>query len=527
MRVIWILTSNSDSRIVLVKNFLRANLAFIVILIIALFIWSYVFSLAATDFLTDGSQPYRAVWNGSGSIELFGFTAYFNFEGYLDYDYYYNSWGQQFVNGFAPYSDAFNRIQIGDTFYNTPYFFPPLYVYMCALGVSLPMGPFGIAFLLALFGFLTAFPVYGIATYLSQNSQVGVVAAGTYLLNPVTLFYTVFEWLNPAPFVFFATLSFYLLMRGNRLSGTLAMVTSALFKQTAFFLALPLIAYLLRKPPVKDAKVTEDGLQPSSDDLDPRGFVKMIVYVLVFAGAISLPFLLDIGNYLYYIFQRPGGILYSNVTQLPNPSQPITFVVLFISINQVIQNLNASRGIILPEIPEAILQLINQGQYYTIFLVIAMIPLFLLILFNKKDDTNLRKYWSRTMFLTLLLMLSVHLFSPRGIYKYYCVLLIPFFSILSVSSMISPRKEKIDLSFFMIINPIIFGFLIMFPSRYVYLAYLVLIAVGYIAHRQFSLVLGLFTDVFRSINKKYRKPTEEKTFTADKSNETEEHISNS
>jgi hypothetical protein len=93
--------------------------------------------------------------------------------------------------------------------------------------------------------------------------------------------------------------------------------------------------------------------------------------------------------------------------------------------------------------------------------------------------------------------------------------------------MISPRKEKIGLSFFMIINPIIFGLLIMFPSRYVYLAYLVLIAVGYIAHKQFSLVLGLVTDVFRSIIKKYRKPTREETFPAEKSNETEEHISNS
>ena len=496
-------------------------------LIIASIVWFYVFSLAATDFLIGGSQPHRAVWNGSGSMELFGFTVYFNFEGYLDYDYYYNSWGQQFVSGFTPYTDAFNRIQIDDTFYNTPYFFPPLYVYMCALGVSLPMGPFGIAFLLTLFGFLTAFPIYGIATYFSQNTQVGVVAAGTYLLNPVTLFYTVFEWLNPAPFVFFAMLSFYLLMRGNRLSGTLAMVTSALFKQTAFFLALPLIAYILRKPPVENPEVTEDGSQPSGDDLDHRGFVKMMVYVLLFAGAISLPYILDIGNYLYYIFQRPGGVMYTDLTRLPNPSQPVTFVVLLIRFNQVIQNLNASGGFVLPEIPVDLLQFVNIGLYYTVFLVIAMMPVFLLILLNKKDDANLRKYWSRMMFLTLLLMLSVHLFSPRGIYKYYCVLLIPFFSILSVSSMISVRKEKIDLSFFMIINPIIFGFLIIFPSRYIYLAYLILITVGYIAHKQFSLVLGIITDVFRNMRDRYRKPTSKEVIYETKSSETSGNITNS
>jgi len=500
---------------------------FIIILIIALFVWSFVFSVAATDLITGGSQPYRAVWNGSGNFDLFGYTVHYNFEGYLDYDYYYNSWGQQFVKGFSPYTDAFNRAEIGDRFYNTIYFLPPLYVYMCALGVSLPMGPFGIGFLLTFFGYLTAIPIYGISAYLSQNNRVGAVATATYLFNPVVLFHTVFEWLNPAPFVFFAMLSFFLLMRGNRLSGTLAMATSVLFKQTAFFLVLPLLAYLLRKPPVKNAVVTEEGLKPAGDDIDLRGFVKMAVYVLIFVGAVSLPYLMDIGNYIYYIFQRPGGFLLINVTTLPNVSQPISFTVLLISLNMVIQNLNASLGLMLPEIPESFVQLVNLGTYYTIFLVITMIPLLLKMLLTKKDDTNLRQYWSKMMFLTLLLMLCLHLFSPRGIYKYYTVLLIPFFSILPVSNMISQRTEKTGLSIFMILNPIMFGLLIIFPSRYVYLAYLVLILVGYIAHKQFSLVMGLVTHGLRRIPKRFRKPTHASTVVEDTSSDVIETNPNS
>jgi len=506
---------NSTSPIHLIKKHIRSNLAFIVILIVASVVWCYVFSLAVTDFYTGGEQPYRAVWNGSGHFEIFGYTVYFSFEGYLDYDYYYNSWGQQFASGITPYTDAFNRIQFGDSVYNTPYFFPPLFVYMCALGVSLPMGAVGIGFLITLFGFLTAFPVYGISTYLSQNKMVGSIAVGTYLFNPVVLFHTAFEWLNPAPFVFFAMLSFYLLMRGNRLSGTLAMVTSALFKQTAFFLLLPLVAYLLRKPPIRNARESEDGLIPSGDDLDPRGFVILMLKVMLFVIAISLPFLYDIGNYLYYIFQRPGGVLYTTITEFPNPSQPITFAVLFITMNQMISNLNASTGLAIPGIPEDIIQLVNLGSYYTVFLVLTMIPLLLFMLLNEKDDTRLRQYWSRMLFLTLLLMLCVHLFSPRGIYKYYCVLLIPFFSILSVSRMISQRTETIRPSIFMIFNPILFGVLILFPSRFVYLAYLVLITVGYIAHRQFSLVLQVISDGFRGTFKRARNRTSESigTFT--------------
>ncbi|TFH10893.1 MAG: hypothetical protein E4H14_01690 [Candidatus Thorarchaeota archaeon] len=488
------MTMNSKNRVDFVKQLIHSHQLFILVLIIAAIVWSYVFSLATTDFITGDTQPFRAVWSGFGQVDLFGFTVNFNFEGYLDYDYYYYSWGHQFLNGITPYTDTFNSIQIGEFVYNTPYFLPPLYVYMCALGVALPIDPFGIGFLISLFGFLTAIPIYGISTFLSQNPRVGAIAAATYLFNPLVLYHTVFEWLNPAPFVFFAMLSFFLLMRGNRLSGTLAMVTSALFKQTAFFLALPLLAYLLRKSPVDNPVPTAEGEKPDGDELDVRGFAKMAMYVIVFAVAISLPFLTDIGNYIYYIFQRPGGFLLDDVSVLPNVSQPISFAVLLISLNLVIQNINTTLGISLPEIPESIIQGVNLGTYYTVFFLLAMIPLLLLMLVQVKDDTKLRQYWSKMMFLTLILMMCLHLFSPRGIFKYYCVALIPFFSILPVSKMITQQSEKTKLSIFMILNPIIFGVILLFPSRYIYLAYLLLILVSYLLHKQFSIVLGLATN---------------------------------
>jgi len=498
------LTTNNENKVVYVMQFIKSHQLFVLVLFLAAIVWSYVFSLAATDFITGGTQPYRAVWNGFGQFDLFGFTVHFNFEGYLDYDYYYNSWGQQFLSGISPYTDAFNSIQIGGSVYNTPYFFPPLFVYMCALGSALPIGPIGTGLIISLFGFLTAIPIYGISTFLSLNKRVGVVAAGTYLFNPLVLYHTAFEWLNPAPFVFFAMLSFFLLMRGHRLSGTLAMVTSALFKQTAFFLALPLLAYLLRKPPVDNPIPTNEGENPAGDELDVRGFVKTAIYVILFVVAISLPFLSDISNYFYYIFQRPGGFLVSDVSVLPNVGQPISFTVLLISLNLVIQNINATFGIALPEIPESIIHGVNLATYYTVFLLIALIPLLLLMLLQVKDDTKLRQYWSRMMFLTLLLMICLHLFSPRGVFKYYFVALIPFFSILPVSRMITQEAEKAKLSIFMILNPLIFGVLILFPSRYVYLLYLLLILVGYLMHKQFSIVLKLATDVLRGAFSNFR-----------------------
>ena len=52
---------------------------------------------------------------------------------------------------------------------------------MCGLGAALPIDPFGIGFIISLVGFLTAFPIYGLSTYLSQNKRAGLLAAATYL----------------------------------------------------------------------------------------------------------------------------------------------------------------------------------------------------------------------------------------------------------------------------------------------------------------------------------------------------------
>lgn len=486
---------------------LNEHRLFLVVLLAAIVVWYWIFFQAATDFITGGARPFRAVWNGSGSINIAGFTVNFNFEGYLDYDYYYYSWGQQFLNGFVPYTEAFNHSVINGTTYNTPYFFPPFFVYMCTIGALLPIDPFGIGFLITLFGFLTAFPIYGISLFLSRNPKVASIASATYLFNPVVLYHTVFEWLNPAPFVFFMIFSFYLLMRGHRVVGTLAMATSALFKQTAFFLVLPLIAYLLRRAPVDNPEIPDANLTPPGDKLDLKGFAKIMLITLVFIFISSIPYIFNLSNYFYYIFERPGGFLMTDFTHFPNPGQPISFAVLFMALGA----------------PEWLIRTVNLATYYSILLVLAIIPILALMLIQVKDDRYLRNYWARIMFLTLLLMLCVHLFSPRGIYKYYCVALIPFFSIQPVSQMITLKHEETKTSFFMMLMPILLGFLILVPNRNVYLAFLFLMLIGYIAHNQFALVHDLVTgNLARTRKLKTEVDTTESGVAADNPNESRE-----
>ncbi len=453
------------------KEVVRRNVVLILILVFAIIVWTWVFSSAASQFISTGERPFRASWGGSGQFQLFGLTIYFNFEGYVDHDYYYYTWGEQFLRGITPYSRIFDRSTVGYGLYNTPYFLPPLYVYMCAIGLLLPIDPFGIGFLITLFGFLTAFPIYGISAYLSNNRRIAEISVLTYLLNPIVLFHTAFKWLNPAPFVFFMMLSFYLLIKGRRVSGTLAMVTAALFKQIAFFLILPLIVILIKKHVTKVSEENESNKKSISDVLDLKGFSKIVVLAAIYVIAVSFPFLFDLRNYIHYIFEVPGGFLLTNLTELPDVGQPITPAAFLIFFGA----------------PTGLIDFVNKATYYNIFLGGSLLILLVLMLLQVKTD-NPTKYWRTMIFLTLIMMLCVHIFSPRGVYKYYFVALMPFFSILPVSSMINSKKETPKASIFMLLNPILLSFLIIIPDRNIYLGIVVLILLGYLMHSAFSLV---------------------------------------
>ncbi|MFX0045623.1 MAG: hypothetical protein ACFE8Z_07225, partial [Candidatus Hermodarchaeota archaeon] len=462
------MTVETDHRLNRVMILLREHILFLAVVVIAGVVWMWVFNRAATEFLANPNWP-RAVWNGEGSVNLFGYSVSYHLEGWADYDYFYVSWSQQLLSGRMLYTDEFNTLVREGADYNVIYFFPPLYAYLCALGeIILP--DIGIGLLVSVFGFLTSFPVYGIASYLSMNQRVGTVSAAMYLFNPIVLYHTAFEWLNPAPFVFFAVLSFYLLTKNRRISGAIAMVVAAFFKQTAFFLALPLIAVVLKKPPSSDEMTDEDteenddSKKPPSDAFDFRGFVKIVGIVLVFAGALSLPYLFEPLNYIYYVFQRAGATLLTDLSRPPAINYPITPAVVLIVLGA----------------PEWLIQGVNLLTYYTILLIVGLLPLLALMLLEVKDDRNLVGYWRRMFFLTLLLIFWVHVFSPRGIYKYYLVALVPFFSIVSTSGICRKDANPINVSAPMIALPFIFSLLVLVPTREFYLMFLFLIILGYI-----------------------------------------------
>jgi hypothetical protein len=482
---------------------------FIIILVIGYYIWSMIFDAALIDYLESDRWNYRYNWLGNGDIELFGYTVQFQFEGYSDYTFYYVHWGHNMLRGVMPYCGEFGYLKMdGYVNENGLYIFPPLTAVFYAIGIAIdPAGNWGIGLVLAIFGFLTVFPVYGIAKELSGNGHVGEAAALTYLLNPSVLFHTLYLWMNPAPFIFFWFSGFYMLVRGNRHAGTLLIVTAALFKQTAWFMGIPLVVYLLLRSrgDTEDAneqseiktelEQDEDGSEDETnltqeeekgrmmqaiirinELLDLRNFAISVIVVLVFVVSIIYPFYLAQPQMLDHLALGAGGFPLESFTELPNYPSPMRLQVLAVLLG-------------LPELA----QLLDLIVFYGFLLSFGVILFAGLIFMVPKKNNNMNFYFRRILFLTMFLMLWVHLAGPRGVYKYYFVLFAPFFSILSSEQMVTSSEERVPFSLSMLYMPICLSLMIIIPSRNVYFFGVILIFVSYYLASQ----IGMFYSVIK------------------------------
>jgi hypothetical protein len=515
------------------------------VMIIGFIVWSIVFNVAVTDYLNTTSWASRSSWLGPfphpDTIEIFGFSLDYQLEGYSDYSFYYVHWGYNTLYGVMPYSPEFGVLELnGITNENGAFMFPPFTSYLYAAGIALGniMGwdNWGIGFLIAAFGYLTALPVYGLATEFSSNKRVGEVAALTYLLNPLMLYHTDFQWFNPAPFVFFFFSGFYMLVRGKRLTGTLLIVCAALFKQTAWFLGIPLVVYLLVKPrerkttddetpqsdapqadtdatkasiyeriktflrsiidyfrhlpfqfrerktvdidasqsnePLTDADEIKTGIserivsffRPIIDYFDLRNFMISVVLVLVFIGAVMLPYLIAQPHFLDYWKLALGSFsLGGDFVNLPPYNVPMRIQVLPIVAG-------------MPELAELLDIIIVSGAPLGFGVVLCA---GIMILKDKYIGEEIL-YLRRLLFMTLLLMLITMLIGPRGVFKYYFVMFVPFFSIFASARMIRGSGEHVPFSVSMVWVPIALSLMILIPDRNIYLGFVLLIFIGYL-----------------------------------------------
>lgn len=495
-----------------VAKFVYDHIILLAILIIGAAIWVELFNLAVVDYLDSNIWRIRGVWLGTGEFDLFGYTISYQFEGYTDYSFYYVHWGTNMLRGVMPYDNDFGYIVLdGFTNENGAYMFPPFSAYLYAAGMAIPVDNWGIGFIIAIFGYLTALPVYGLGKELSKNRHVGEAAALTYLLNPNVLYHSVFAWLNPAPFIFFFFAGFYMLVRGHKNVGTILIVCAALFKQTAWFLGIPLVVYLLVRPKSKEiveelTVVSPDEQQPLEDSteerveqadkkkkpileatveyFDIRGFLSSAVMVIIFGLAIMFPFILATPNFLRNLSLAAGGFPLESFTELPGYGSPMRLQVLAVAAG-------------FPELA----QFLDFLVYYGFLLSFGVILAMGIMLLERRESDRPLYYMRRLLFLTLLLMLWVHLMGPRGVYKYYFTLFAPFFSIFASSKMVTSTEESVPFSFSMLWLPIAMSLAIVIPQREIYLFCVLLLFIGYLLAYQIGVFWSAITAPIRYLSK--------------------------
>jgi hypothetical protein len=477
-----------------ILRFLLEYSILIAILSVGLYVWVSIFQAAVVDYLDSEFWISRHVWLGpgvnTGEFDLFGIIINYQFEGYSDYSFYYVHWGHNMLNGVMPYSGDFGYIVIdGIVNRNGAYMFPPLTAILYAVGILIPVTEWGIGLLLAAFGYLTVFPVYGLGKELSGNRHVGEVAAFTYILTPNVLYHTTFLWMNPSPFIFFFFSGFYMLVRGKRHLGTLLIVTSALFKQTAWFLGIPLVVFLLmksrtpkgeEKEPSEESKVTsseateqepevpktsrlDDMISFVNEYVDTRGFAISVLLVLGFAGAIMFPFLVAQPNFWNFWRLAMGAFPLESFVEIPGYGSPMRLQVLFVVAG-------------LPTLAEIVDFIVYSGG----LLVMGVLVFWGIMMLEPKYEGQRRAYLRRILFFTLLMMLWVNIAGPRGVFKYYFTLFAPFFAIFSSTTMCTSTEENVKFSTSMIWLPFLFSLMILIPARTIYLVYVIAIFVGYI-----------------------------------------------
>ncbi|MBN1800121.1 MAG: DolP-mannose mannosyltransferase, partial [Candidatus Lokiarchaeota archaeon] len=390
--------------------------------------------------------------------ETFATTSIFDVfhpEIYRDFETYYIGWSDLFTSGIFPYSSQY--------FY---YAYGPLFVITTGIFAFLPIPFWSVAIPIFLSTIATGYLVYLISRKLTNNEKYSIYSMIIYFLNPFTLMYSSFGWLNTSLFMFFIVLSFYLVLENKNELSVVSLGVSVMFKQFALIF-FPLLLLLVIK---------------NKNRIDIKNKVKdFCLYALIFCFTvliISLPFL--IVNFESYIRGYINNTVFSIeflTTFAGNIGRPVNFNMFFILIG-------------CPNI--LILGMGYLILYYILFGGSLVIIYGYYLRYHpsrdnaKKDGNN--SLIIEAIILSIFLVITLQLFYPRGSFKYYLVLLVPFISILFNYEDLTLQKirsiEAKDFNFkkrFFL--PLIISWIVFFCYRYVYFWILIVWVLFYIYAR--------------------------------------------
>jgi hypothetical protein len=113
------------------------------------------------------------------------------------------------------------------------------------------------------------------------------------------------------------------------------------------------------------------------------------------------------------------------------------------------------------------------------------------MLLKERFNGEEKLYLRRILFMTFMMMLLINIIGARGVFKYYFVAIVPFFSIFSSARMIRGTGEHVPFSASMALLPISFTLMILIPDRNFYMAYVILIFALYLITPLIDYLYGL------------------------------------
>jgi hypothetical protein len=316
---------------------------------------------------------------------------------YNDYQFFYLGWVPNLLEGTWAYSDGLAN-----------YLYPPLWIYTVSIFGNSPSWLPGIP-LFAL-NVATGYLVYVIVKVLSNSEKRSILAMMFYLLNPFTLFYGSFMWLNPTPFVFFTLLSFYLALKNMHTYSIATIAIATLYKQLAVVFFPILVILLIRRE--RNARISTVLSK----------FLKSTLIYTVIIGIVSLPFLIvSPDHYLnQMLFANTGNYERLRVF-IPDLWMPVHLNTFFLWIGAPVWFTDIIAWLLINYIFLGLCGIIVYGLFAK---------------YNPEtvDSENAKirykELFTKALLWGLVAVICIQLFYPRGAYKFYLLALSPFLAIL-------------------------------------------------------------------------------------------------
>ncbi|MBD3353305.1 MAG: hypothetical protein GF364_17625 [Candidatus Lokiarchaeota archaeon] len=362
-------------------------------------------------------------------IDLGPITMYLNYEYFTDFEWWYLGWMEPlFENGVLNmYSGALTAHQY------TPFFLLTLFVFHQI--PILPVWTMGIP--LFLFHIGTGLVIRKICKELQMSENTTCKIMLVYFLNPLSLFYGAFSLLNVTPFIFFTILSIYFLVkRKDTVSigklnikkydiASFFLGIGILYKQfAAIFLPILIFSIYLRL-------LYEKRREETTLEINIIDHLKLLAHSAIRYGIICIiVFMMGIGPWLIHDFSgtisqiltggASFGLDFIRVTAYNNP---VNFDSFFIAIDMPDVFTDVLGYLIIFWIPF----LIAIGFTFYKFIKSTLMVTENMQKNEEIENNQIPKYiFYNLFFWSIILVLNVHMFYPRGSYKYYLLLMIPF-----------------------------------------------------------------------------------------------------